>query len=67
MKKMTISLEEKGNERFSQIGKLNSTELSVQLICRFNAILFKKKIRIFLLKHDKMVVKFIWKNKNIGK
>lgn len=47
MKKMTISLEEKGNERFSQIGKLNSTELSVQLICRFNAILFLKKKNVF--------------------
>lgn len=47
MKKTTISLEEKGNERFSRIGKLNSTELSVQLICRFNAILFKKKNTYF--------------------
>lgn len=65
MKKMAISLEEKGNERFSQVGKLNPTEPSVQLICRFNAILFLKNI--FLLKHDKMVVNFIWKNKNTVK
>lgn len=42
MKKMAISLKEEGNKwrDFSQIEKLNPAELSsVQLICRFKAIL----------------------------
>lgn len=42
MKKMAISLKEERNKwrDFSQIGKLNPAELSsVQLICRFKAIL----------------------------
>ena len=37
VKKVTISLKE---ERFSQVGKLNPTELSDLLIYRFKAILF---------------------------
>lgn len=49
-------------QKFSQIGKLNPTELSLQLICRFKAILgfflfffFHPrflKLRIFLLEQN---------------
>ena len=54
-------------ERFPQLGKLNPTELLVQLICSFKAILIFLKIYVFLLEHDKMVVNFIWKDKSIVK